>query len=154
MITNFAPIPLYTLSNTHTHTHTAVCDPPCLNGACIATNTCSCSVSYTGVRCDTSLAMDCDVSPCENNGSCALLAGSYICTCPFNYNGVNCQNPGMSIWYSQLHKFCCTPRSVIVPTYSQTLSHIIKCMTSKLRMFWENVPPSGLVALIALSGLI
>ncbi len=45
--------------------------------------------------------MDCDISPCENNGSCAILAGSYICTCPFNYNGVNCQNPGMSIhaWF-------------------------------------------------------
>ncbi len=41
-----------------------------------------------------SLLMECDISPCENNGSCAILAGSYICTCPFNYNGLSCQNPG------------------------------------------------------------
>ena len=28
-----------------------VCDPPCVQGACIANDTCNCAEGYTGQRC-------------------------------------------------------------------------------------------------------
>ncbi len=31
-----------------------VCDPPCVNGACVQNNNCSCSEGYEGDTCDVS----------------------------------------------------------------------------------------------------
>lgn len=71
----------------------AVCTPPCLNGACVSTDTCSCSAGYIGERCETPVFTECDSSPCENNGSCVILGGSYICNCGPDFTGSECQTP-------------------------------------------------------------
>lgn len=34
------------------HVHAGICDPPCVNGACVGNNTCSCSEAFTGEFCD------------------------------------------------------------------------------------------------------
>ena len=31
--------------------HTVVCDPPCVNGACVANDTCNCATGFQGERC-------------------------------------------------------------------------------------------------------
>ena len=70
--------------------YTAVCNPPCINGACVAADTCSCSVGYTGLQCDTAIVTECDVDPCQNGGNCSNLAGSIICSCPMGFGGSSC----------------------------------------------------------------
>ena len=58
-----------------------VCEPACQNGACIANNTCQCSTGYSGTQCDRiDNPGSCDLNPCANGESCAIVAGSHICT--------------------------------------------------------------------------
>jgi len=35
--------------------------------------------------------IECDVNPCENNGTCRLLAGSYLCNCSQGFSGLFCE---------------------------------------------------------------
>ena len=35
---------------------------------------------------------ECDSDPCQNNGHCNNLRGSYQCACPSGYLGTNCQS--------------------------------------------------------------
>lgn len=44
--------------------------------------------------------IDCDVNPCENNGTCRLLAGSYICNCSSGFSGLFCEqsNCNYNLW--------------------------------------------------------
>ena len=35
----------------------AICDPPCINGDCIAPDTCQCQPGYTGTTCNTGIIM-------------------------------------------------------------------------------------------------
>ena len=35
--------------------------------------------------------IECDVNPCENNGTCQSLAGSYICNCSRGFSGLFCE---------------------------------------------------------------
>ena len=35
--------------------------------------------------------IECDTNPCENNGTCRLLAGSYICNCSQGFSGLFCE---------------------------------------------------------------
>ena len=57
------------------------CDPPCVNGACVANNTCRCSVGYTGSLCNSiDNVRSCDLNPCASGEICAVVGGSYVCT--------------------------------------------------------------------------
>ena len=33
------------------HFQTVICDPPCVQGACVANDTCNCAEAYEGPRC-------------------------------------------------------------------------------------------------------
>ena len=35
-----------------TNLHTVICNPSCINGICVANDTCSCMFGYTGDLCD------------------------------------------------------------------------------------------------------
>jgi hypothetical protein len=67
-----------------------VCDPPCENGACIATNTCMCTQGYIGDTCATPVMTQCEENICGSGGTCQMLAGSIICTCPPHLTGTAC----------------------------------------------------------------
>ena len=69
-----------------------VCEPACQNGACIANDTCQCSMGYSGTQCDRiDNPRSCDLNPCASGESCAIVAGSHICT-------PNCsQDPTLSL---------------------------------------------------------
>ena len=105
----------------------AVCNPPCIHGACVRNNSCSCSAGYVGTSCtnpgrtnhvkvfrmieicDTMYFVihalsiyvcvclifdlvyeDCDVNLCQNGATCQRLGDSYLCLCPFGFNGSLC----------------------------------------------------------------
>ncbi len=72
----------------------AVCTPPCVNGACVATNACSCSMGYTAPQCDIPIITECDTNVCQNGGSCSNVAGSVICSCLLGYGGSSCEIEG------------------------------------------------------------
>ena len=97
-----------------------MCEPPCLNGACVANNTCHCSAGYSGPQCDrVDNPVPCDLNPCARGDVCAMLAGSHVCT-------PNCsQDPAASplcsaqgtkfyacmyAWYIKLCRFVTTLR--------------------------------------------
>ena len=69
------------LLSTHVSLTAVECDPPCRNGACVANNTCHCSVGYSGPQCDRiDNPGSCDLNPCARGELCAMLAGSHVCT--------------------------------------------------------------------------
>ena len=46
---------LYTADNLcedKSFSYVVVCDPPCVQGACVANDTCNCMMGYVGERCD------------------------------------------------------------------------------------------------------
>jgi hypothetical protein len=67
-----------------------VCDPPCENSACIATDSCFCAQGYVGDTCSTPVFTECERNVCEGGGTCQMLAGSFICTCPSHLTGSLC----------------------------------------------------------------
>ena len=87
-----------------------VCNPSCENGACVDNNTCRCSEGYIGRTCNTvgkiaillgtllykpcmpSVYTECTQNPCQNQGICRILAGSYMCVCMPGYSGVFCED--------------------------------------------------------------
>ena len=89
---------------------TVVCNPPCQNGGCVDNNTCRCSEGYIGCTCDTvgknlignnnvyvptyyyAVYTECIQNPCQNQGTCRLLAGSYSCVCMSGYTGNFCED--------------------------------------------------------------
>ncbi|XP_064398468.1 sushi domain-containing protein 2-like isoform X2 [Halichondria panicea] len=68
-----------------------VCDPPCVNGACVQNNNCSCNEGYEGDTCDVSVVSACDTNICENNGVCVKHVLTYTCNCPNGYIGDYCE---------------------------------------------------------------
>ena len=41
---------------------------------------------------------ECDDNPCESGGSCQILAGSIICTCPPGLTGILCESCKLNEW--------------------------------------------------------
>ena len=89
----------------------ATCNPPCENGVCVSNNNCSCTDGYVGATCSVqgwhngeilcselvfnffyTVVNECDINPCENEGSCSLVGRSYICHCANGYYGSFCQH--------------------------------------------------------------
>jgi len=84
------------------------CDSkPCFNTGVVCENlgqdlfSCDCSgttspnstLPFTGTLCEISSTTPCDVSPCENGGSCAVSqtgASKYVCTCVGGWTGPTC----------------------------------------------------------------
>jgi len=50
---------------------------------------CQCQVGYTGDDCN--IPSPCDLNPCENGGTCVMVANGYQCQCGINYTGENCE---------------------------------------------------------------
>ncbi|XP_065905349.1 sushi domain-containing protein 2-like isoform X2 [Dysidea avara] len=71
-----------------------VCEPPCVQGACVANDTCNCVMGYVGERCNEAVYEDCgtDFEVCANGGVCRKLGTSYICECPDGFTGLSCQS--------------------------------------------------------------
>ncbi|XP_033097580.1 fibropellin-1-like [Anneissia japonica] len=73
----------------------------CLNGGTCrfdiltASAMCICNNDFTGNRCDTAL-IGCNMFPCQNQGTCISVTGSYFCVCPPGYAGINCETPPVS----------------------------------------------------------
>ena len=51
---------------------------------------CQCLPGFNGTYCELRKNL-CNSNPCLNNATCSSGFGSYLCTCPPNYAGVNCQ---------------------------------------------------------------
>ena len=75
----------------------AICDPPCIHGACAGNKTCVCSTGYYGDTCSTPVYESCEENLCENDGTCTILAGDYLCLCADGFTGPFCNNSNMSI---------------------------------------------------------
>ena len=81
----------------HAHTDifflhiTVICSPPCEFGICVSNDTCSCADGYTGDTCADRMVRECEINPCENGGTCSLVATSYVCSCPEGYTGLFCE---------------------------------------------------------------
>uniref|UniRef100_A0AAQ5XSP9 FAT atypical cadherin 3b n=1 Tax=Amphiprion ocellaris TaxID=80972 RepID=A0AAQ5XSP9_AMPOC len=65
---------------------------PCLNGAICSSLpsggfTCSCSVGFTGVRCEIELT-SCMPNPCQNGGDCKPVGSAFLCGCPRGLMGL------------------------------------------------------------------
>ena len=54
----------------------------------------------------------CDSAPCENGGTCFVVATGYRCFCPTGYEGTNCQIPGE--FYSEFIGQACTCRRLLI----------------------------------------
>ena len=60
-------------------------------------------ISFVPLRCETDVNECATPDQCQNNGSCQNFNGTYNCTCPDLFGGVNCQVPVSSFYYcSQL----------------------------------------------------
>ncbi|KAI7805359.1 putative protein eyes shut-like protein [Triplophysa rosa] len=81
---------------------------PCLNGGtCVALNgqfQCRCRPGFSGKNCEEIIDFckqlgrhcegeinECDFSPCQHQGTCIDLVGSYKCSCPSGFTGVDCE---------------------------------------------------------------
>uniref|UniRef100_A0A3Q1FYB9 FAT atypical cadherin 3b n=1 Tax=Acanthochromis polyacanthus TaxID=80966 RepID=A0A3Q1FYB9_9TELE len=67
---------------------------PCLNGAICSSLPsggfmCSCSVGFTGVRCEIELT-SCMPNPCQNGGDCKPVGSAFLCGCPRGLVGLIC----------------------------------------------------------------
>ena len=74
----------------------ASCNPSCASGVCIDVNLCNCYIGYHGDACNEE---PCDINPCQNGGSCRIVAGVYKCTCPPKVSGEFCDNLGKHYIY-------------------------------------------------------
>ena len=75
--------------------YTLVCNNSCEAGYTLHTTTCACSLSNI-----------CELSPCQNGGSCTLVSApsSYTCDCTgTGYQGINCTD----CKYIHLHVSMC-----------------------------------------------
>ena len=64
----------------------------CQNGGTCANQICTCLPQYTGSFCENSLiTTQCGSFPCKNKGICFNANNGYICSCPSNYAGLNCE---------------------------------------------------------------
>ncbi|XP_071806775.1 uncharacterized protein [Asterias amurensis] len=69
-----------------------ICDPPCINGDCVAPDTCQCQPGYTGITCNTDID-ECDLqisigvfnSVLKCDHMCINSIGSYRCECELGY---------------------------------------------------------------------
>ena len=74
------------------HDITVICSPPCEFGVCVSNDTCSCADGYAGDTCTNRTVRDCgEINPCENGGTCTLVATSYVCSCPEGITGLFCE---------------------------------------------------------------
>lgn len=69
---------------------------PCKNGATCYDSynsyKCICLPGFEGVDCEVDIN-PCKSNPCRNNGTCLLSQmDQYICKCPNEYSGINCEN--------------------------------------------------------------
>ena len=48
-------------------------------------------IGYQGERCATEIN-ECTSNPCRNNASCLNKIGRYVCVCPKNFFGFQCEN--------------------------------------------------------------
>ncbi|XP_060574827.1 LOW QUALITY PROTEIN: sushi, von Willebrand factor type A, EGF and pentraxin domain-containing protein 1-like [Ruditapes philippinarum] len=51
---------------------------------------CLCAEGYTGVLCEEEVN-ECDVDPCQNDGTCKDLVADYQCTCKSGFTGKKCE---------------------------------------------------------------
>ena len=68
-----------------------VCNPPCVSGVCVETNTCQCADGFTGETCDETIVGECELNPCQNGGTCTVIATSLVCSCVEGYSGEFCE---------------------------------------------------------------
>ena len=61
---------------------TVICDPPCIQGACVANDTCNCAEGYIGERC--------------------TQPGTYVCIIFMLHSTIRCYvctSHGLHVWY-------------------------------------------------------
>ena len=69
---------------------------PCMYGGVCLPSTdglsfnCTCSAGFTGVNCEINVD-DCASDPCQNGAICSDGVGGYVCNCPSQTAGGNCQ---------------------------------------------------------------
>ncbi|XP_063881494.1 prolow-density lipoprotein receptor-related protein 1-like isoform X4 [Scylla paramamosain] len=72
-----------------------VCDNYCYKGSCQPTKngpTCTCEEGYAGRRCMEPIPTGpCSPSPCQNSGTCMVVQGKWVCSCPSEFMGDKCQ---------------------------------------------------------------
>ena len=73
-----------------------ICNPPCVNGVCVANDSCSCSDGFNGSSCEVALTQQCPLpNPCQNGGECNIVGSSTVCTCPPEWTGLLCEDQSM-----------------------------------------------------------
>ncbi|XP_022111137.1 sushi, von Willebrand factor type A, EGF and pentraxin domain-containing protein 1-like [Acanthaster planci] len=89
---------------------------PCMNGGtCFNGNGftyfCSCVSGYSGQNCEV-LTDPCVSAPCLNGATCQLGTGDepYVCMCPVEFFGLNCQNRGACSGVTCANGGTCVPR--------------------------------------------
>ncbi|XP_019854776.1 PREDICTED: protein mesh-like isoform X3 [Amphimedon queenslandica] len=99
-----------------------VCDPPCMRGACVNTDTCSCPYGYNGPLCQNIITFECGPgNPCQNNASCYRQLYTSYCTCEPPYTGTYCETAD-----------CEAPEEAVHPllvTYNGTLTGSVAVYT-------------------------
>jgi hypothetical protein len=68
-----------------------VCDPQCVNGACVANDTCQCPEDFTGSICEIPVNTPCDVNVCQHGGNCSQHVFTRTCECPPGFTGSYCE---------------------------------------------------------------